>query len=144
MACAWSNWIQCLCNECGAVLSTKGNLKRHMKRHQPKVERLICGLCHITISNKWHMRVHYQRRHPRAKAMPNKFKKTEEISMCECVWDTIWFIRFHIYSNFYISLNWFFYVHSQFRSDKPTKSIAMTTNNLKIDLQIVSRLNLST
>lgn len=67
--------FQFICDICKMCLSTQWNLRRHMKKHRPKMTWFQCQRCMKSFSTKYNYDQHYQRWHEHG-----KLRKPKEIS----------------------------------------------------------------
>lgn len=67
------------CDKCDKIFNRKGNLRRHLRVHQSKVENFVCNICSKSFANKGNLKLHFDNFHnglqmqfPKLALVPNK------------------------------------------------------------------------
>lgn len=51
------------CLKCDKCFNRKGNLQRHLRVHQPKVQNYVCTICSTSFANMGNMKAHLENIH---------------------------------------------------------------------------------
>lgn len=67
------------CDKCNKIFNRKGNLRRHLRVHESKVENVVCNECSKSFANKGNLKSHCDQMHsglqiqsPKSVLVPNK------------------------------------------------------------------------